>query len=438
MAAPLIAIVGRPNVGKSTFFNRLLKQRKAIVDPQEGITRDRVYGTTEWAGHMLQFVDTGGFIPVDEDAFTAAVRDQAKQAMAEADLVLFMVDGREDPTASDRTLTDFIRKSGKKLIVAVNKCDTLESNDRINGFHELGLEPLMPFSALTGRLTGDLLDAIVEKLNLQRNPEMEEAHTDLRLAIVGMPNVGKSSLANALLQKEKSIVTDVPGTTRDSVDSHVKWHGKDVTLVDTAGLRKKSKAMDNIEFYSTVRSRKSIASCDVALMMIDGDKSFGKQDKAIASLVIKSGKGMVLIVNKWDLVEKDSNTLNEYVKEMRYQYRELAHYPVLFISAKTKQRVSMVLKKAYEVHEARDVKIPTSKLNTFLERATRELHPPAVKGKNIQIKYMTQVHYGPPIFALFSNYPNLVPITYKRYLENKLREAFGFEGVPRNLTFRKK
>ena len=438
MAAPLIAIVGRPNVGKSTFFNRLLKRRKAIVDPQEGITRDRVYGTTEWAGHTLQFVDTGGFIPVDEDAFTAAVRDQAKQAMAEADLVLFMVDGREDPTASDRTLTDFIRKSGKKLIVAVNKCDTLESNDRVNGFHVLGLEPLIPFSALTGRLTGDLLDAIVEKLDLKRNPEMEEDRTDLRLAIVGMPNVGKSSLANALLKKEKSIVTNVPGTTRDAVDSHLKWHGKDITLVDTAGLRKKSKAMDNIEFYSTVRSRKSIASCDVALMLVDGDTPFGKQDKAIASLIIKSGKGMVLIVNKWDLVEKDSNTLSEYEKEMRYQYRELAHYPILFISAKTKQRISKVLEAADAVHEARNQSISTSKLNTFLKSATREFHPPAVKGKNIQIKYITQVHYGPPIFALFTNYPKLLPITYKRYLDNKMREHFGFEGVPLKLTFRKK
>ena len=228
MATPLIAIVGRPNVGKSTFFNRLLKQRKAIVDPQEGITRDRVYGITEWTGHTLQFVDTGGYIPVDEDAFTAAVREQARQAIDEADLVLFMVDGREDPTASDKTLAQFVRKSGKKLIVAVNKCDTLESEERINAFHEFGLEPLIPFSALTGRLTGDLLDEIVAKLNLTFDPQDEEPHQDLRLAIVGMPNVGKSSLANALLRKENSIVTNVPGTTRDAVDSNLKWHGKEI------------------------------------------------------------------------------------------------------------------------------------------------------------------------------------------------------------------
>ncbi|MBT3216664.1 MAG: ribosome biogenesis GTPase Der [Candidatus Marinimicrobia bacterium] len=438
MATPLIAIVGRPNVGKSTFFNRLLKQRKAIVDPQEGITRDRVYGITEWTGHTLQFVDTGGYIPVDEDAFTAAVREQARQAIDEADLVLFMVDGREDPTASDKTLAQFVRKSGKKLIVAVNKCDTLESEERINAFHEFGLEPLIPFSALTGRLTGDLLDEIVAKLNLTFDPQDEEPHQDLRLAIVGMPNVGKSSLANALLRKENSIVTNVPGTTRDAVDSNLKWHGKDITLIDTAGLRKKSKAMDNIEFYSTVRSRRSIQACDVALMMIDGNKAFGKQDKSIANLIIKSGKGMVLIVNKWDLVEKDSATLSEYEKEMRYQYRELAHFPILFISAKTKQRISAVLEAADGVHEARNQSISTSKLNAFLNSATRELNPPAVKGKNIKIKYMTQVHYGPPIFALFTNYPNLMPITYKRYLENKLRKSFGFKGVPIKLTFRKK
>lgn len=438
MSIPTIAIVGRPNVGKSTFFNRLLKQRKAIVHPREGITRDRVYGETDWTGHSFRIIDTGGFIPVDQDEFTSAIREQARQAMAEADLVLFMVDGKEDPTASDRVLAQLVRESGKPAIVAVNKCDSLKTDNQVNKFYEFGLTPMRPVSALTGRLSGDLLDEIVSQLNLDRPTQERDEKSTMRLAIVGMPNVGKSSLANALLQRRQSIVTPVPGTTRDSVDSHLRWHGKTITLVDTAGLRKKSKAMDDIEFYSTVRSRRAIQSCDVALVLIDGDKDFGKQDKAITSLVIKSGKGLVLIVNKWDLVEKKTNTLMEFTKEIRRKFRALEHYPILFISALTGQRISKVLEDANRVIENRQRKIPTNELNSYLKSACAQRQPPAEKGKVIRIKYMTQVHNTPPVFALFTNYPKLVPVTYRRYLENRLRAKFDFEGVPLSLSFRKK
>lgn len=438
MSIPTIAIVGRPNVGKSTLFNRLLKKRKAIVHAREGITRDRVYGEMEWTGHVFRLIDTGGFIPVDVDEFTSAVREHARQAMAEADLVLFMVDGREDPTASDRVLAQLVRESGKPVIVAVNKCDSKTADVQLNKFYEFGMEPMRPVSALTGRLSGDLLDEIVSELDLKR-PDMEQDDKSaMRLTIVGMPNVGKSSLANALLQREQSIVTPVPGTTRDSVDSHLRWHGKTVTLVDTAGLRKKSKAMDDIEFYSTVRSRKAIQSCDVALVLIDGAKEFGKQDKSIASLVIKNGKGLILIVNKWDLVEKETHTLMEYTKEIRRKFRALEHYPILFISALTGQRISKVLETANVVFENSRKKVSTNGLNTFLKSAQVQRQPPAEKGKVIRIKYITQVHHSPPVFALFTNYPKLVPVTYKRYLENRLRAKFDFEGVPITLSFRRK
>ncbi len=433
-----IAIVGRPNVGKSTFFNRLLKQRKAIVGSEEGITRDRIYGEVEWSGHILTFIDTGGYIPEDVDVFNSAVRDQALAAVSESDLILFMVDGKNDPTASDKSLASLIRQSGKKFILAVNKCDSLNHDEQIYQFHELGIDPVYPVSALNGRLTGDLLDSILEKLEINSPAEIRESEDGMRVAIVGMPNVGKSSITNSLLQKDQAIVTPVAGTTRDSIDSRLKYYNKLITLVDTAGLRKKSKLDDNIEFYSNVRTRRAIINADIVLVVVDAHKGFTKQDKAIADEVINKGKGMAIIVNKWDLVEKETNTMRDFTVEMSLQFKSLSHYPVLFISAKTKQRISSILKTANKIFDLRLTSLGTSDLNRFLQNILKLQPPPATKGKAISLKYMTQVSFAPHLFVIFTNYPKLIPASYKRFVENQLRENFNLEGVPIRISFRKK
>ena len=438
MAKPIIAIVGRPNVGKSTFFNRLLSQRQSIVDAQEGITRDRIFGDMEWCGHAMQFIDTGGYIPEDLDQFNSAVREQAQIAVNESDLILFMVDGKEGPTASDEALSQVVRKSGKPYLLAVNKCDGYKTDNLVHQFHELGLEAPYPISALNGRLTGDLLYIILEKLDLQENPIPVSENTGLRLAIVGMPNVGKSSLTNALLQKKQSIVTPIAGTTRDSIDSYLKYYGKTITLVDTAGLRKKSKVSDSIEFYSTVRAQRSILNCDVALVLIDAEKGFTKQDKTIMEDVITKGKGLVIIVNKWDLVEKKTQTMKNFSDEIEYQFKALSHYPILYISALTKQRVSKVLGVAKGVFELRKKSIKTSILNKFLQKTIRLQSPPATHGKVINLNYMIQVSTGPHLFVIYTNYPKLVPTGYKRFIENQLREEFDLLGIPIRISFRKK
>tara|TARA_B100001250_G_C19765260_1_gene774435 strand:+ start:161 stop:1477 length:1317 start_codon:yes stop_codon:yes gene_type:complete len=433
-----IAIVGRPNVGKSTFFNRLLKKRKAIVGSEEGITRDRIYGEVEWSGHLLTFIDTGGYIPEDVDVFNSAVRDQALAAVSEADLILFMVDGKDDPTASDKSLASLIRQSGKKVILAVNKCDTLDHDKQAYQFHEFGINPVHPVSALNGRLTGDLLDSVLERLEIESLPEDTDGEEGMRVAIVGMPNVGKSSITNSLLQKDQAIVTPIAGTTRDSIDSRLKYYNKLITLVDTAGLRKKSKLDDNIEFYSNVRTRRAIISADVVLVVIDADKGFTKQDKAIADDVINKGKGMAILVNKWDLITKETNTMRDFALEMSLQFKSLSHYPALFISAKTKQRISSILKTAKKIYDLRLTSLGTSDLNKFLQKTLKLQSPPATKGKAINLKYMTQVSSAPHLFVIFTNYPKLIPPSYKRFIENQLRENFDLEGVPIRISFRNK
>ncbi|MFL3051986.1 MAG: ribosome biogenesis GTPase Der [Candidatus Neomarinimicrobiota bacterium] len=433
-----IAIVGRPNVGKSTFFNRLLKKRKAIVGSEEGITRDRIYGEVEWSGHLLTFIDTGGYIPEDVDVFNSAVRDQALAAVSEADLILFMVDGKDDPTASDKSLASLIRQSGKKVILAVNKCDTLDHDKQAYQFHEFGINPVHPVSALNGRLTGDLLDSVLERLEIESLPEDIDGEEGMRVAIVGMPNVGKSSITNSLLQKDQAIVTPIAGTTRDSIDSRLKYYNKLITLVDTAGLRKKSKLDDNIEFYSNVRTRRAIISADVVLVVIDADKGFTKQDKAIADDVINKGKGMAILVNKWDLITKETNTMRDFALDVSLQFKSLSHYPALFISAKTKQRISSILKTAKKIYDLRLTSLGTSDLNKFLQKTLKLQSPPATKGKAINLKYMTQVSSAPHLFVIFTNYPKLIPPSYKRFIENQLRENFDLEGVPIRISFRNK
>ena len=434
MARPAIAIIGRPNVGKSTLFNRLVEKRKAIVDAKEGITRDRIRGTLDWENCLYDIVDTGGYIPDDVDVFNAAVREQAELAVIEADFILFLVDGKADPTASDKDLAKLVRKSGKPHMLVVNKCDTLETDEQQLRFHELAIEPMVTISALNGRLTGVMLEQITAVLNPAMAKQDEESY--MRLAIVGMPNVGKSSLTNALLQKEQTIVTPIAGTTRDSIDTAFTWYGKTIVLVDTAGLRKRAKVSDNIEFYSNVRTHSAIENANVSLVMIDAEKGFGKQDKAIVVLVIRKGKGLVLLVNKWDLVEAETNTMAEMKKEIQWQFKGLDDYPILFISALTRRRVSNIIQIADEVHQARQQKINTKLLNEFLRETIKKMAIPAVKGRLIRIKFINQVRAAPPLIVCHTNYPKLVPVNYRRYLENQLRETFNFSGVPIKLSFR--
>jgi len=434
MARPAIAIIGRPNVGKSTLFNRLVEKRKAIVDAKEGITRDRIRGTLDWENRLYDIVDTGGYIPNDVDVFNAAVREQAELAVVEADFILFLVDGKADPTASDKDLAKLVRKSGKPYMLVVNKCDALDTDEQQLRFHELAIEPMVTISALNGRLTGVMLEQITAELNPAMAKQDEESY--MRLAIVGMPNVGKSSLTNALLQKEQTIVTPIAGTTRDSIDTAFTWYGKTIVLVDTAGLRKRAKVSDNIEFYSNVRTHSAIENADVSLVMIDAEKGFGKQDKAIVDLVIRKGKGLVLLVNKWDLVEAETNTMAEMKKEIQWQFKGLDDYPILFISALTRRRVSNIMKIADQVLQARQQKINTKLLNEFLRETIKKMAIPAVKGRLIRIKFINQVRTAPPLIVCHTNYPKLVPVNYQRYLENQLRATFDFSGVPIKLSFR--
>tara|TARA_Y200000002_G_C22681263_1_gene664182 strand:- start:1672 stop:2988 length:1317 start_codon:yes stop_codon:yes gene_type:complete len=438
MKSPLIAIIGRPNVGKSTLFNRLLSQRQSIVHSQEGITRDRIYGDVIWNGQLLKFIDTGGYIPQDIDQFNTEVRVQAMAAISESHLIIFMVDGKEGPTSSDKVLAQLVRKSNKPYLFVVNKCDGYKTDKLAFQFHEYGLDEPKPISALSGRFTGDLLDSILDKLDYKNQSNIYYEEPGLRLSIVGMPNVGKSSLTNTLLKKERSIVTPIAGTTRDSIDAEVKWHGNIVTLVDTAGLRKLAKIKDKIEYYSTVRTKNAIEDSNVVLVLIDAEKGFGKQDKNIIDDVIDKGKGMVIVVNKWDLIQKDTFTMKEFEDEIRHEFKSLDHYPILFISALTKQRIHRVLEMAWEVYQRGKNLMPTKKINDVLSRLLVKNPPPSEHGKSIKIKYATQVSTEPAVIALYSNYPKKIKTSYRRYVENQFRKNFDLTGIPIHLSFRRK
>ena len=438
MAVPLIAIIGRPNVGKSTLFNRLLSNRQAIVDQREGITRDRIYGETEWCNQPLKFIDTGGYIPDDFDIFNTAVREQAQEAILEADMILFLVDGKEEITSSDESLAQLVRESNKRNLLVVNKCDTLKSDGQINQFYKFGLNEPLPVSALNGRYSGDVLDAIISKLNLKGHNTQKNDKYIFNLSIVGMPNVGKSSITNALLNKKRTIVTSIAGTTRDAIDSHLKWHGKNITLVDTAGLRQIAKIKDRIEYYSILRTKNAIIKSQVVMVMIDAVKGFGKQDKNIADLVINNGKGLIIVVNKWDLIRKKTNTMKDYSEEIRYQFKSLNNYPILFCSAKDKKRIHKILDTAWNVFKRTKMIVPTRKLNQSLEKILKINPPASDKGKVVRIKFATQVSNEPLVIAFYVNYPKLIKESYKRYLKNQVRKYFDFEGVPLKLSFRKK
>ena len=438
MTTPVVAIIGRPNVGKSTFFNRVLSRRHAIVDPQEGITRDRIYGEMEWNGQNLIFIDTGGFIYDDKGNFNNAVRIQANEAIGESDLVILMVDGKQGIMPNDRILANTIRKTDKYSLIVVNKCDEQNSDDLVHQFYELGIKDILPISSLNGRLTGDLLDEILKKLNTNKRKTEFKIKPKIRIAIVGMPNVGKSSLTNALLKKERSIVTPIAGTTRDSIDAHLKWYGHHINLVDTAGIRKLAKLTDKVEYYSRLRANIAIKNSDVSLILVDAKKGFTRQDKSIVDQVINNGKGLVVIVNKWDLIIKDSSSAKIFRNEITRKFKSLKHYPIIFISALTKQRIHRVLEIALNVYSKVRQKILTKTLNEALRKIILRYPPQSEQGKQIQIKYITQVSTQPTIFALYVNNPKKIKTQYVRYLENQLRKNFDLEGVPIIISFRKK
>ncbi len=431
----IVAIVGRPNVGKSTFFNRLIERREAIVNDESGVTRDRLYGHCFWNGKTFSVVDTGGYVENSSDVFEREISKQVLIAIEEADAVMFMVDVDMGLTDLDVAVADILRSSKKPVFLVVNKVDSNRKIVNSYEFYNLGLGELYCISAITGAGTGELLDAVVKALPDKPNDE----ELDLpRITIVGRPNVGKSSLTNVLIGEERNIVTNVAGTTRDSINTRYNKYGYDFMLVDTAGVRRKSKVSEDLEFYSVMRSIRAIENSDVCLLMIDAEQGWESQDQNILNLIRKNKKGIVILVNKWDLIEKDSNTLKEYREFIQDRIAPFNDIPILFISALTKQRISDVLSTAMQVYENRIQRIPTGKLNEVMLDAIESFPPPATKGKYIKIKYVTQLPTPTPVFAFFANLPQYIKEPYNRYLENKLRENFNLTGVPIVLVFRDK
>ena len=431
----LVAIVGRPNVGKSTLFNRLTESRHAIVDEMSGVTRDRHYGKSEWNGREFSLIDTGGYIKNSDDVFEEEIRKQVILAIEEADIIVFIVDVISGITDLDEEVSRILRKVNKKVILAVNKVD---NGDRIYDaqvFYGLGLGEIFCISSINGSGTGELLDEITASFT--KDDEIAESEIP-RFTIVGRPNVGKSSLVNSLLGKERNIVTPIAGTTRDSINTRYNKYGFEFDLVDTAGLRKKGKTMDDLEFYSVMRSIRAIENSDVCMLMIDATRGVESQDLNIFGQIIKNRKGVVIVVNKWDLIEKNTNTSKELTEKIRSKFAPFNDLPIIFTSAITKQRIHKVLETAIEVFQNRKRKIKTSKLNEVMLKAIEDYHPPSVKGKYIKIKYVTQLPTFAPSFAFFCNLPQYIRDPYRRYLENKLREEYNFTGVPIQIFFRKK
>src|SRR5690554_1002796 len=431
----IVAIVGRPNVGKSTLFNRLIERREAIVDNVSGVTRDRLYGHCEWNGRTFSVIDTGGYVKDSDDIFEKEIARQVVIAIEEADVIIFMVDVLAGLTDLDSSVADLLRKSEKPVFVTANKVDIHERILDAYEFYNLGLGEIYSISAINGSGTGDLLDEIVKVLPEDKNAEEEELP---RITIVGRPNVGKSSLTNVLVGEERNIVTDIAGTTRDAINTRYNKFGFDFMLVDTAGVRKKSKVNQDLEFYSVMRAIRAIENSDVCLLMIDASVGFESQDQNILNLIRKNKKGIVILVNKWDLIDKTTNTLKEYQKSIMEKIAPFNDIPILFISALTKQRVHKVIETAMAVYENRTQRIPTARLNEVMLQAIEDYNPPSVKGKYIKIKYVTQLPTPTPVFAFFANLPQYIKEPYKRYLENKLRENFNFTGVPIVLVFRNK
>lgn len=434
----MVAIVGRPNVGKSTLFNRLVGMRQAIVDETAGVTRDRHYGKTEWCGTEFSVIDTGGYTSNSDDIFEEEIRKQVVLAIEEADVVLFMVEAGTGITDYDQDIADMLRRSGKPVVLAVNKIDSGEKIYDSFQFYSLGLGEIWSISAANGGGTGDLLDEIVRKLPAQSNNNVDE-HPELpHFTIVGKPNVGKSSMTNALLGKERNIVTPIAGTTRDSISTLYDKFGHRFMLVDTAGLRRKNRVHEDLEFYSVMRAIRSIEYSDVCILMIDAQNGLEAQDMNIFNLIQRNRKACVVVVNKWDTIEKESNTMKEYTEAIRAKLAPFSDVPVVFTSVINKQRIMQVLEAAERVYGNYSKKIPTSKLNEVMLPEIENYPPPAWKGKYVKIKYITQLPTKSPSFAFFCNLPQYVRDPYKRFLENKLREKFDFEGCPVQVFLRQK
>ena len=433
-----VAIVGRPNVGKSTFFNRLLEQRKAIVDDISGVTRDRQYGVTEWNGKSFNLVDTGGFVPDSSDMFETEIRKQVKIAMEEANAIIFMVDVATGITDLDDAMADMLRRTPKPVYVVVNKVDNGTRELEATEFYGMGFEYNFFVSSISGSGTGDLMDAITEQIKPD-DAEVEISGSDIpKFAIIGQPNVGKSSLLNALVGEERTIVSDIAGTTRDTIHTHYNLFQKEFILIDTAGIRKKSKEKDDLEFYSIIRAVKAMDEADVCFIVIDADKGVTGQDITIFSLAARKGKGVVVLVNKWDLVEKETNTARDYEKNLKQKLAPFTDVPILFISAKEKTRIFKAIESGLEVFESKRRRIPTSQLNEVMLKAVAAYHAPVVRGNTVKIKYVTQLPTPVPSFAFFTNYPEDIKSPYRNYLENQLRNSFNFKGVPIRIYFRKK
>lgn len=432
----IVAIVGRPNVGKSTLFNRLIKRREAIVDSVSGVTRDRNYGKSEWNGREFSVIDTGGYIKGSDDIFEGEIRKQVELAIDEADVIMFITDVEEGITPMDEEVAKLLRKVTKPVMLVINKVDnSMRENDALE-FYNLGLGEYSTISSTSGSGTGDLLDALMEVL-----PEKQEGGDEEelpRFAVVGRPNAGKSSFINALIGEDRYIVTDIAGTTRDSIDTRFSKFGFDFNLVDTAGIRKKSRVKEDLEFYSVMRSVRAIEHCDVCILIVDASRGFEGQDQSIFWLAEKNRKGVIVLVNKWDLVEKDTKTAKAFEDKIRQEIEPFTDVPIMFISVLNKQRLIKALETAVEVFENRKRRIPTSKFNEFMLDLIQKFPPPATKGKYVKIKYCMQLPTPVPQFVFFANLPQYVKESYKRFLENKIREQYEFSGVPIDIYIREK
>jgi len=434
-----LAITGRPNVGKSTFFNRLLEQRKAIVDDISGVTRDRQYGVCEWAGKSFNVIDTGGFVSGSDDIFEREIRKQVMIAVEEANAIIFMVDAATGITELDNAMADMLRRSTKPVFLLVNKVDNHERMLEAAEFYSMGFENIFFVSSISGSGTGEILDAVSAIINEEDSTVSDELAELPKFAIIGQPNVGKSSLLNALIGEERTIVSDIAGTTRDTIHTHYKLFNKEFVLIDTAGIRRKNKVHEDLEFYSVIRAIKALDEADVCLLLLDAGKGISAQDIAIFSLAVKKGKGVVVLVNKWDLIEeKKTNTAKDYEKELKQRLAPFTDVPILFISVTEKQRIFKSIEAALEVYENRQRRITTSQLNEIIGEAIEAYHPPVVRGNAVKIKYITQLPTKTPTFAFFCNYPDDIKLPYQNYLENQIRSKFKFSGVPIRLFFRRK
>ena len=433
-----VAIVGRPNVGKSTLFNRLLEQRKAIVDNVSGVTRDRQYGVTEWIGKTFNVIDTGGFVAGSSDVFETEIRKQVKIAIEEANALIFMVDAQVGITELDESVADLLRRTTKPVFLCVNKVDNSEKLLEAAEFYSLGFEKIFFVSSISGSGTGEILDGVAELIT-EDLTEDELARNQLpKFAIIGQPNVGKSSLLNALVGQERTIVSEIAGTTRDTIHTHYNLFQKEFMLIDTAGIRRKTKVNEDLEFYSVIRAIKAMDEADVCLLLLDASKGITAQDLNIFSLAVKKGKGIVVLVNKWDLVEKETNTARDYEKQLKEKLAPFTDVPIMFISVKEKTRIMKAMEMALDVYENKTRKVPTSALNDVMLKAVESYHAPVVRGNQVKIKYITQLPTHVPSFAFFTNYPDDIKTPYKNYLENQLRQNFKFTGVPVRIFFRKK